>query len=242
VSLREFYEREGLRVNRYYGTEKWSTRYHRQRFHHVIKLLSAHSHYGSFLDVGCAAGEYLAEAKKHYSFVIGLDVSYMYLCRARLKLGRETPLILGSAEALPFRDRSFDNVLCSETLEHLARPGAALEELFRVASNRLVMTTPNYGLARVLARAIRVNLPALDRSVGHLHIFGISQVILASERFSKIGWRLETAETLHVLPPMLDTLIAFRRPLGALATAIERVLHAVLSRQGNIALFVWKRA
>jgi len=39
---------------------------------------------------------------------------------------------LADLERIPFRDRSFDVVLCTETLEHVARPGPVLTELGRV--------------------------------------------------------------------------------------------------------------
>lgn len=34
---------------------------------------------------------------------------------------------------MPFQDRSFDIVICTEVLEHLEKPDAALKELIRIA-------------------------------------------------------------------------------------------------------------
>ena len=41
-------------------------------------------------------------------------------------------VLRGNAQHLPFADASFDRVLCSEVLEHVARPARAAAELFRV--------------------------------------------------------------------------------------------------------------
>src|SRR5437773_7794299 len=52
--------------------------------------------------------------------------------------------VRGSAASLPFRDRSFDAVVCMDTLEHLPRfvRGAAVQEIFRVARNLVVVGAP----------------------------------------------------------------------------------------------------
>jgi hypothetical protein len=44
-------------------------------------------------------------------------------------------------ESLPFRDRAFDAVLCSEVLEHLVRPIEAIAELLRITNKVLIITS-----------------------------------------------------------------------------------------------------
>ena len=51
-------------------------------------------------------------------------------------------VVTGSAEALPFDDKSFDVVACSHTLEHLLEPSRAVAELKRVASKVLYVAVP----------------------------------------------------------------------------------------------------
>lgn len=53
----------------------------------------------------------------------------------------DRPLVLGDVEALPFRDHAFDYVVCSQVLEHVARPELAMKELQRV-SRRGRIDTP----------------------------------------------------------------------------------------------------
>jgi ubiquinone/menaquinone biosynthesis C-methylase UbiE len=59
---------------------------------------------GRVLDLGCGTGRNLP------SVAIGLDPSWSSLQRARRR-APGVPLVAGSAEALPFRDASFDTVL-----------------------------------------------------------------------------------------------------------------------------------
>jgi SAM-dependent methyltransferase len=55
--------------------------------------------------------------------------------------------VLASAEALPFREGSFDSVGCGEVVEHLKDPQACIDEIRRVlkGGGTAVVTTPNLG-------------------------------------------------------------------------------------------------
>jgi len=60
---------------------------------------------------------------------------------ARKKVG--TLLVFQDyAENLSFTDKSFDTVLLSEIIEHVLDPKFILDEAFRVAKKRVVITTP----------------------------------------------------------------------------------------------------
>jgi SAM-dependent methyltransferase len=54
------------------------------------------------------------------------------------RLGR--PLVLGTIEALPFKDQTFDYIYASHVLEHTVDPAAACNELMRVARAGYVET------------------------------------------------------------------------------------------------------
>jgi len=63
---------------------------------------------------------------------LGLDIA-----RSR------NPDIIGDAHSLPFRDGSFDCILCTEVLEHLREPQKAINEMRRVLRDggKLILTT-----------------------------------------------------------------------------------------------------
>lgn len=89
----------------------------------------------SLLEVGCGDGYYLyllSHLVKGVSLV-GLDSNPVALQSARKVLPKKIKLIWGNAERkLPFKDRSFDNIILSEVLEHLDDEEKCLKEIYRV--------------------------------------------------------------------------------------------------------------
>ncbi len=55
---------------------------------------------------------------------------------------------------MPYKDKEFDLVLCTEVLEHLEDPKRALKELIRVSNKYLVLSVPNEPLF-MLAQLVR---------------------------------------------------------------------------------------
>jgi ubiquinone/menaquinone biosynthesis C-methylase UbiE len=95
------------------------------------------------LDVGCGEGVVLRHLDHHLRgvTVVGLDVDGTGLRVAQSQ--NSVSLVQGSVYALPFASGSFDLVMCCEVLEHVERPDAALAELARVSSDRVLLSVPN---------------------------------------------------------------------------------------------------
>ena len=87
------------------------------------------------LDVGARAGVQTQWLKERGYQVTSIDVEPVF----------EGCLKVDANQRLPFDDRSFDLIWCSEVIEHLQDPAFALSELRRVAKPGalLVLTTPN---------------------------------------------------------------------------------------------------
>jgi len=93
------------------------------------------------LDFGCGDGPlslYLA-VEKHPRRILGIDILPAAIERARAALaGAPVPpgvmigFELGSPDALPVLDRSFDTLLAFDCLEHVMSPGPILREWYRV--------------------------------------------------------------------------------------------------------------
>lgn len=87
------------------------------------------------LDVGCGRGFYLHVLTQldFVTHIDGVDVNQTYLELARRAAADPRVHVQEAViEALPFPDNTFDFVICSEVLEHLADDSAGLREMHRV--------------------------------------------------------------------------------------------------------------
>lgn len=92
------------------------------------------------LDVGCGDGR-LSQIirERNRCFLVGFDLSMTALQRL------SGPKVCGSAAQMPFADRSFDLVVCTEMMEHLPEEiyPVVLKEMARVAKDAILITVPN---------------------------------------------------------------------------------------------------
>lgn len=93
------------------------------------------------LDVGCGSSPIIT----HYRTAVGVDVNGNKLAYLRQQVDGCVTLQQMSAEALRFADGEFADVICVEMLEHLERPGRALQEIARVTrpAGRIVIAVPD---------------------------------------------------------------------------------------------------
>ena len=106
---------------------------------------------GLILDIGCGTGEQsLFLAKRGYQ-VVGVDISREMLARANEnakegKLKDNLSLVIASAEALPFRDKSFEGLISIfGVFNHIPRAEHAFRETHRVLKRggRAIFTVVN---------------------------------------------------------------------------------------------------
>lgn len=90
------------------------------------------------LEVGPGSGIYLPALAAHYDQVVASDIEESYLQHAEPLTAKHrnlTPLVDDiSRSTLP--DRSFDLILCSEVIEHIADSSAAIKEMHRLLKPR----------------------------------------------------------------------------------------------------------
>ena len=96
------------------------------------------------LDLGCGPGLLLGQALARGAGAWGIDLSATALALARARAAGAR-LHACNAEALCFRDGSFDFVTCVGTFEHFLDGGRALAEMRRVlrADGRICVMVPN---------------------------------------------------------------------------------------------------
>jgi ubiquinone/menaquinone biosynthesis C-methylase UbiE len=78
-------------------------------------------HQQRLLDIGCGTGTFLGEVRKKVGAIAGLEYDDTMLSQAKARLGDDAELVLGSAEALPFDDNSFDACVMNQVVHHLPK-------------------------------------------------------------------------------------------------------------------------
>jgi ubiquinone/menaquinone biosynthesis C-methylase UbiE len=117
------------------------------------------------LDVAAAQAGITCAMSTRGVRAIAFDPSLAMLAAARRRMkeqGTEITLVRGIAETMPFRDHSFDRVLCHSAIDHVADPDLAVREMTRVLEpgGRLILSGVNYEgasarICRLLYRAGR---------------------------------------------------------------------------------------
>lgn len=135
-----------------YTGQQAARRAHARRKLWVLRHLAPRiARQGRLLDVGCAAGFFLAEAQAHYQ-VQGVELSAWSSAYARERLG--LPVVTGTLQQAALPASYFDVVTLWDVIEHVADPVPLLAEVARVLrpDGRLVLSTGDWGSAYAQAR------------------------------------------------------------------------------------------
>lgn len=159
------------------------------------------------LDAGCGFGRHSWEVFHHDRvFLVATDTDNYRLRCARYMLvsmkmqnihGKGTAhLVRADACALPFKDGSFDVVICSEVLEHIPDHEKALSEMARVLApgGTLALSVPRSFPEKVCFMLFPEGYRAL--SEGHIRIYRRRDLKMLCE---KAGFRIESEKTAHGL-------------------------------------------
>lgn len=123
----------------FYSIIPFQRLWQRKRYEVVTEMLESRE---LILDIGCGSSKILEAVPNG----IGVDLNFEKL-RYRKLLG--VGLLQADVRGLPFKDRSVDEILCSELIEHVPKTGRPLEELERILKpgGVLILGTPDYGRA-----------------------------------------------------------------------------------------------
>lgn len=122
------------------------------------------------LDIGCGTGQYtleLAHILGHSSArVVGLDSSRGMVERARQKdLCSNVHWIIGDAEKLPFKQKTFNAIYLTFVIHHIKRRAKAFRDFKRVlkSNGRLVIMTSSHARLRRTPYSLFPGVFAIDR-------------------------------------------------------------------------------
>lgn len=97
------------------------------------------------IEIGCEQGV-LLDTLPDCKDKVGLDISEVALKDAKRRLGKRARFVQADAEKkINLPDKSFDVVVCSQTLEHVKHPEKMMENIKRLAKDdaRVVISVPN---------------------------------------------------------------------------------------------------
>ncbi|MDP3941739.1 MAG: class I SAM-dependent methyltransferase [bacterium] len=127
-------------------------------------------HPKSILEAGCGEGFILERLYKANigEKLVGIDFSDRAIALAK----KERPHLdirKGDIYNIPFKDNSFDLVICCEVLEHLERPENALSELARVSKSYVILSVPNEPFFMIANFLRGKNLTRFGNDIEHIN-------------------------------------------------------------------------
>lgn len=188
------------------------------------------------LDIGCGRGGLIELLHNQVALAAGVDADRRSLLEHRMPAVWR---VSGLAEHLPFPDASFDVVMCSWVLEHLAQPQRAFAEVARVLQSpdpadgrlggHLVFLTANAWhpltwISRILGRCGDLR----SRLVTRLYHRAQADIFPAVYQANTQRRIVRLAEAVGLAPVAFCTIgdptyLAFNEPLFRLAGLAERL-------------------
>lgn len=154
-------------------------------------VLSIESGAPEILDAGCGEGFVDALLLERFTQVsiTGLEFTDEALSFAR-QMNPSAAYIQGDITKMPFPDHSFDIVICTEVLEHLEKPEAALKELIRVARKYVFITVPHepwFCLGNLL---VLKNVGRLGNPIDHINHWSKRSFQVFLQKEGRGNWKV----------------------------------------------------
>ena len=200
------------------------------------------------LDIGCGEGRHIIEAgRQKDSLCLGADYILDNLVKTREKarfhqsIGdfscKSMDFSCMDAANLPFKDKSFDVIICSEVLEHIPDDKAAAAELIRVLKpgKILAVSVPRFWPEKI---CWALSKEYTEAAMGHLRIYRKNKLI---ELFESLGMKLlfsHYAHSLHVPYWWLKCLMGINRTDSLTVNLYHRLLVWDLMSHPTVTAFM----
>ena len=161
---------------------------------HLKQMWRYHPRVGTLLEVGCAFGLFLDEARPYFNSVAGIDICAEPTAYARNTLGLN--VTEGEFLTTEFPDSAFDVICLWDTIEHLSFPEDYLARVARLLSSEgtLFLTTGDIG--SINARWKGPNWRQIHPP-SHLHYFSRPTITRLLDRLGFEVLGIETTPYYH---------------------------------------------
>lgn len=133
----------------------------------ILKELKKLKKCGKLLDIGCAVGFLLDEAKKDGWKIYGVELSRWAASFAIKKFGIE--IFEGDLKEANFPDKFFDAVVLKDTIEHIINPQEMLAEIRRILKNDGVLCVNTPDINSLISKLLRAKWWGIKQA--HLYYF-----------------------------------------------------------------------
>ena len=154
---------------------------------------------GPFLDLGCGVGAYVEELARAGYEITGLEINERFVETARQK-GRRVLAYDGAK--IPAEDAAYHTAFAIEVLEHVPDWRGLLDEMLRVAEQRVLLSVPNLGVLPGIARHRVVPWHLLEST--HLNFFSPRILSNALQRLSGVESTVFTYGSIRVNGEIFD--------------------------------------
>ncbi len=172
----EHYQRDADTYDYFQPYECEATNDEFRRIHQAIaKYVSSTSQI--ILDVGCGSA-WVAKKYSTDSKVVSVDISIKNTSEAlRRYSNKNHAAVVADVFNLPFKPESFDTIIASEIIEHLANPALFIQNLLLLLKpdGKLIITTP-YNEKIEYQLCVHCNKPTPKHA--HLHTFNLENIKL----------------------------------------------------------------
>lgn len=101
-----------------------------ENWKYIIRTFTDGIENKKILDVGCGSGKLITSLSINSKYSIGLDSSHSF--KRHLQDSRKCDFIRGDCHQSPFKNESFDLIICIGTLEHVMNYEMAIIEMKRI--------------------------------------------------------------------------------------------------------------
>jgi len=207
------------------------------------------------LEVGCGLGGFCIHIAKEDGESIGLDISRSAIQKAKdlvkqFNVQNNIEFIIGDARFVPFKDQSYNIVICSETLEHVEDYEQAFNEIVRVVENsgHIGITVPNLLSTMFPAYIILLIIGQPQHAKKFLrvekeHIFHYFKIKNLFRREDLKVMKIRSTDFLYI-PPRIKKFLKIEHYLKVISDSMEDYLEhhnsALKFLGANIGVFAQK--
>jgi ubiquinone/menaquinone biosynthesis C-methylase UbiE len=202
------------------------------------------------LDIGCGEGRHTIKAcQQNKTLCVGADFGFNNLIETKKKLlfhqdlndlcCKSIDLSCMDATNLPFKNSSFDIVICSEVLEHIPDDAKAVSELVRILKpgKVLAVSVPRFWPEKI---CWVLSDEYFNANMGHVRIYKKNSLIKTIESFGVRYFSSHYAHSIHSPFWWLKCLVGPNRTDSKLVNFYHRLLVWDLMKKPKFTAFIDK--